>query len=148
MGAAIGIQAAAIEPRVRAIIAEASFTNLKDIIADYQRRIRQLPWHFLRNAALSRTQQIAHFRGKDVSPLDDVRRLTIPIMFLHGTHDTFIRSDYSRQLFEAANEPKQLCLIEGADHNDIWDVGGKKYLDAISTFLDSSFPSLPQRSST
>ena len=124
-----------MEPRVRAIIAEASFTNLRDIISDYQRRIIKLPWHFLRNAALSRTQAIANFRGRDVSPLDDVKRLRIPILFIHGTEDTFIDVNYSRHLYEAANEPKKLVLIEGADHNDVWSVGGKRYLDAIAEFL-------------
>lgn len=136
MGAAIAIQAAAVEPRVRAIIAEASFTKLRDIIADYQRRIIKLPWHFLRNAALSRTQAIADFRGRDVSPIDDIRTLRIPVLFLHGTEDSFINVEYSKKLYEAAQEPKKLVLIEGADHNDVWSTGGKKYLDAIAAFLN------------
>ncbi len=136
MGAAIAIQAAAVDKRVRAIMAEASFTNLHDIIADYQRRIIKLPWHFLRNAALSRTQAIANFRGRDVSPLNDVGRLSIPILFVHGTEDSFINVEYSRLLYEAAKEPKKLVLIEGADHNDVWSVGGKKYLDALASFLN------------
>jgi len=144
MGAAIAIQAAAVEPRVRAIISEASFTNLRDIIADYQRRIIKLPWHFLRNAALSRTQAIANFRGRDVSPIDNLEQLRIPILFIHGTEDSFIRVDYSRQLYEAANEPKKLVLIEGADHNDVWSTGGKKYLDAIGTFLHDHLESHTQ----
>ncbi len=135
MGAAIAIQAAAIEPRVRAVIAEASFTNLKDIITDYQRRIIKMPWHFLRNAALSRTQAIANFRGRHVSPLEDIRRLSIPVLFLHGTDDSLVNVEYSKQLFEAANEPKRLVLIDGADHNDVWSTGGKKYLDAMASFL-------------
>jgi alpha-beta hydrolase superfamily lysophospholipase len=135
MGAAIAIQAAAIEPRIKGIIAEASFANLRDIITDYQRRIIKLPWHFLRNAALARTQAIANFRGADVSPLTDVKNISIPLLFIHGTEDKSIDVEYSRHLYEAAHEPKRLVLIEGADHNDIWSVGGKKYLDSITTFL-------------
>ena len=137
MGAAIAIQAAVIDPRIRVVIAEASFTSLREIIVDYQRRIIKLPWHFLRNAAMARTQRIAKFKGRDVSPLDDLARLRTPILFIHGTEDSFIRHEYSRQLFEAANEPKQLMMIEGADHNDVWTVGGKRYQDTISTFLST-----------
>ena len=135
MGAAIAIQAAAIEPRIRVVVAEASFTNLREIIVDYQRRIIKLPWHFLRNVALARTQQLAQFKGRDVSPISDVQRLTIPILFIHGTNDTFIRHEYSLKLFAAAHEPKRLLLIDGADHNDVWDTGGKRYQDTLMEFL-------------
>lgn len=137
MGAAIAIQAAVIDPRIKAVVAEASFTSLRDIIVDYQRRILKLPWHFLRNAAMARTQRIAKFKGRDVSPLDDVARLRTPILFIHGTEDTFIRHEYSERLYQAANDPKHLLMIEGADHNDVWTVGGKRYQDTISTFLSA-----------
>ncbi len=145
MGAAIAIQAAVLDPRIRAVVAEASFTSLREVIVEYQRRLLKLPWHFLRNAAMARTQKIARFKGRDVSPIDDVKNLHTPILFIHGTEDAFIREDHSRQLYAAANEPKQLVLIDGADHNDISIIGGKKYHDAISSFFsahlaDSSTP--------
>jgi hypothetical protein len=137
MGAAIAIQAAVLDPRIRAVVAEASFTSLRDVIVEYQRRIIKLPWHFLRNAAMARSQKVGRFKGREVSPLDDVARLRTPILFIHGTDDTFIRLDHSQKLYAAANEPKKLVVIDGADHNDIWTVGGKRYQDAISTFFST-----------
>ncbi|MCU0453183.1 MAG: alpha/beta fold hydrolase [Bacteroidetes bacterium] len=146
MGAAIAIQAAVLDPRIRAVVAEASFTSLRDVIVEYQRRIIKLPWHFLRNAAMARSQKVARFKGREVSPIDDVSRLRTPILFLHGTDDTFIRQDHSQRLYAEANEPKQLVIIDGADHNDIWTVGGKKYQDAISTFFSTHLTDTSPRS--
>ena len=135
MGAAVAIQAAAIDSRISAVIAEASFTNLRTIFVDYQRRIIKLPWHFLRNVAMTRSQKMANFKARFVSPIEDVRTLKTPILFTHGTDDTFIKPLYSKMLFEAANEPKKLLLIKGANHNDVWDVGGAMYEDTLTDFL-------------
>ncbi|HEY4611801.1 MAG TPA: PhoPQ-activated protein PqaA family protein, partial [Bacteroidota bacterium] len=130
------IQAAAIDPRIKAVVAEASFTDLRTISVDYQRRIVKLPWHFLRNFAMSRSQKIANFKARLVSPLEDVKRLTTPVLFIHGTNDEFIRVEYSKILFEDATGPKDLLLIEGANHNDVWEVGGTIYERKILDFFE------------
>ncbi|MBI4428618.1 MAG: alpha/beta hydrolase [Ignavibacteriales bacterium] len=135
MGAAVAIQAATIDDRIRAVVAEACFTDLRTISVDYQRRIIKLPWHFLRNVAMSRSQAIAQFKARDVSPLKAVQMLRTPILFIHGTLDSFIKHEYSEALFAAANEPKRFLSIEGANHNDVWDVGGTRYEKTLVSFL-------------
>ncbi|MGH2567572.1 MAG: alpha/beta hydrolase [Bacteroidota bacterium] len=135
MGAAVALQAAARDPRIKAVVAEAGFTDLRTIFVDYQWRIAKLPWHFLRNVAMSRSQKIAKFKARDVSPLEDVKKLTTPVLFIHGTEDELIRVDYSRTLYEQATGPKDLLLIEGANHNDVWEVGGAEYERAIGDFF-------------
>ena len=136
MGAAVAIQAAAIDNRIAGVVAEASFTDLRTIFVDYQTRIIKLPWHFLRNFAMSRSQVLANFKARLVSPIDDVARVKAPLLFIHGTKDSFIRYQYSKRLYENATGLKQLLLIEGADHNDVWDVGGTKYESAILKFFE------------
>jgi pimeloyl-ACP methyl ester carboxylesterase len=137
MGAAVAIQAAAIDIRISAIVAEASFTTFRSIAVDYQRRLIKLPWHFLRNVALARSQKVAGFKARFVSPIQDVKRLHCPALFVHGREDTFIDVQYSKELFESAPEPKQLLLIDGAHHNDVWDIGGKNYEHTLLKFFDS-----------
>jgi hypothetical protein len=38
-------------------------------------------------------------------------------------------------VFEAANEPKALYLVEGADHNDVDLVGGEVYFTRVLEFV-------------
>lgn len=136
MGAAVAIQAAAIDERIAAVVAEASFTDLKTISVDYQRRIIKLPWHFLRNVYLARSQQLASFKARYVSPLEDLKRLRAPVLFIHGTNDSFIKPAYSEILYAAAHEPKELLIIPGANHNDLWEIGGHIYQQRIISFFD------------
>ena len=136
MGADVAIQAAAVDDRVKAVVAEASFTDLRTISVDYQRRIVKLPWHFLRNVAMSRSQKIANFKARDVSPLEDVQRLRIPILFIHGMEDKFIRYEYSKALYHVAPGPKDLFLVPGASHTDVWEISGSTYERKILSFFD------------
>ena len=138
MGAAVAIQAAAVDIRISGLVAEASFTTLRSIAVDYQRRLIKLPWHFLRNVALARSQRVAGFKARFVAPILDIKRLHCPILFVHGLLDTFIDVQYSKELHAACPGPKQLLLIEGAGHNDLWDIGGKKYEEALSGFFKST----------
>ena len=138
MGAAVAIQAAALDDRIRAVVAEASFTDLRTIAVDYQRRLIKLPWHFLRNVALTRAQIYARFKAREVSPLHDIRTLTIPVLLIHGIEDRFIRYQYSKQLYDNANEPKDLLLVPGAHHTNVWDVAGKEFEEKVLKFFDSA----------
>jgi dipeptidyl aminopeptidase/acylaminoacyl peptidase len=136
MGAAIALQAAAIDKRISAVVAEASFTDLRTVIVDHQKRIIKLPWHFLRNLAMSRPQKLAHFKARFVSPIHSVQNVHKPVLFIHGTDDTRVRAEYSKALYENANQPKELLLIQRGDHTNLLNVGGSEYETRIVTFFE------------
>jgi len=136
MGGAIAIQAAAIDHRIACVVSEGSYTALRIVFVDYQKRIIKLPWHFLRNIALVQSQKLANFKARLVAPIEDIKRVHVPILIVHGKNDSFIKSNYSNMLFESANEPKRLLLIDNANHNDVWEVGGKMYEDSVASFFE------------
>ncbi|HVN48019.1 MAG TPA: alpha/beta hydrolase [Bacteroidota bacterium] len=136
MGAAVAIQTAAIDRRIAAVVSEGSFASLRTIFVDYQTRIVKLPWHFLRNIALVQSQKTANFKARLVAPIEDVKKVHIPILFVHGEKDSFIKNEYSKKLFDAANEPKELLIVPGADHNNVWEIGGPMYEQAVASFFE------------
>lgn len=136
MGAAVALQAAAVDSRIDAIVAEASFTDLRTVMVDYQKRIIKLPWHFLRNLAMSRSQKLAGFKARYVSPIHAVRNVRKPVLFIHGTDDTKIRAEYSRVLYDNANQPKELLLVHQGDHTNLLNVGGSEYERRIMDFFE------------
>ncbi len=66
--------------------------------------------------------------------LAKISKVKCPVLVMHGTADTIIPPWHGEKLFAAANEPKQLVLIPGANHNDFTDVAGPKYFEAIRNF--------------
>jgi fermentation-respiration switch protein FrsA (DUF1100 family) len=137
MGAAVAIQAAALDARVASVVAESGFATLRTIFDDYQKRMIKMPWHYLRNLVIKRSEHLAHFRANAVSPLEALKNVHVPIFILHGTSDDRIASRYSELLFANAHEPKELWLIEGAHHNDMGEVGGVEYTRRILEFFQT-----------
>ncbi len=135
MGAAIALQAASVEPRIRAVVSEASFATLRQITVDYQKRLMRLPWHFLRNIAMKRSETIGLFKHRQVSPLAAVSNIHAPIFFIHGIEDRFIKYQYTQELFITANEPKELWFVAGAHHSDVHDTGKNEYEERIVRFF-------------
>ena len=138
MGAAIALQTAAIDTRISGVIAENSFLTLRSIFDDYQKRMIKLPFHYLRNLVIKRSELLAHFKANDVSPMESLKKIQIPIMIIYGTEDHLINHQYSVRLFSLANEPKEVFPIEGAKHNDTWQIAGKTYEQKILSFLERS----------
>ncbi len=143
MGAAVAVQVAAADRRVVSLVAESGFATLRTIFDDYQRRMIKLPWHYLRNIVIKRSEHLAHFKANAVSPLEAVREIHVPIFILHGTSDNLIKSSYSELVYGNANEPKELWLIQGARHSDMAEVGGEEYFRRIREFFERTVPPDP-----
>lgn len=136
MGAAIAIQVAAVDNRIAAIVAESGFATLRTVFDDYQVRMIKLPWHYLRNIVIKRSEYLARFKANVVAPVDAVKNIHIPIFLLHGTEDNLIKYNYSEKVYNAANEPKFFWLIPGARHHDMMEVGGEEYTKRITEFFE------------
>lgn len=135
MGAAIAIQAAAIDHRIAAVVAESGFARLRTTFDDYQKRMIKLPFHYLRNIVIKRSEHLAHFRANAVTPVEAVREVRVPLLLIHGTADRLIRHEYSEEIFRNANQPKELWLIPGATHSDVPEIGGTEYMRRIEAFF-------------
>ncbi len=59
-----------------------------------------------------------------------------PILVMHGTRDIVVPWSHGRQLFAAADEPKQALWVEGAGHNDLLEVAGQRYVETLRQFAD------------
>jgi hypothetical protein len=64
-----------------------------------------------------------------------ITRVHCPVLVVHGTADQVIPPDMGRRIAAAAPGPAELVLIDGADHNDTYDVGGRAYRDTVWAFL-------------
>jgi dipeptidyl aminopeptidase/acylaminoacyl peptidase len=121
MGAAIALQSAAVESRISSVVAEASFSNLREVTYDYA-GLQLTPWlgkTLFRPAtitALRVAEKEGEFRASDVSPETAVAARAFPILLICGTLDRRIPCRHSEQIFRAAKGPKQLWIVPGAGH--------------------------------
>lgn len=65
-----------------------------------------------------------------------------PLLHLHATEDETVRLELGQRLFAAANDPKELVIVEGATHgnfgNDVPTTMGALYGETIAAHLDAN----------
>ncbi len=71
----------------------------------------------------------------DASPISLLPECTVPMMFIHGTEDTFVPYDMMPDLYAAHPGPKEQLTVEGAGHALSLSVGGEEYVTKVHAFL-------------
>ena len=137
MGAAIAIQTAAIDKRVNRVIAIAPFYDLFSIALDHQVHIIGIRSKMLLKLVLSRAEKIANFKTSEVSPANDIHKIRIPILIVHGTKDVTVKGEYPQRLKEL-NGNARLLVVPNAGHIDVLEKGGKAYLDQLIEFIKAT----------
>ena len=56
-------------------------------------------------------------------PIDVVSEVKVPILLVAASDDQVNPKEETERLYAAANEPKELCVIEGATHYDVYEGG-------------------------
>lgn len=105
----------AAERDVAAVVLEAPYTSTVDVAAF---RLPVVP--------------VAWLMEDRFESLARIRAITEPLLVMHGDDDHVIPQRFGRQLFDAANEPKEGFWPTGIGHNDIFDRGG---FDAAAGFI-------------
>lgn len=72
------------------------------------------------------------------SSIDRIARIRAPLLVITAESDSIVPSQQSRRIFAAANDPKQLLVVAGADHNDFDLVAGPRVIEAVAAFIASN----------
>jgi len=123
LGGAIAIELATRHPEAAGLIVESSFTSIYDM-ATLQRRYALLP--------------TKAFLNQRFDSIEKVRRLRLPVLYLHGTADEIVPFSMGRRLFSESSGMKSFVAIEGGRHGDNAVVGGPAFRAAIRGFVDQA----------
>ena len=115
LGGAVALQAAAIDARIRTVVAVSTFSDLRTIATERAPRIASKKDIA---AALRLAEATAHFRVDDVSPAASAREIAVPVLLVHGEDDRETPSAHSQRVFAALPGPKRLLVVPGAGHDD------------------------------
>jgi dipeptidyl aminopeptidase/acylaminoacyl peptidase len=138
MGAAIALQVAAHNPRIRAVWADSPFASLRRVTEEFVRRITGLPDAVL-NPVLWTSIQVASYRGKfdvySVDPLALAGKISCPVYLVHGTADQLIATAHSENIYEALGSEKEIWFVEGARHARSIRHARREYSERLSRFF-------------
>lgn len=122
-GAAVAIQLAARDPRIRAVVAVSAFSTLRGVVRDYEKRLLPgvsdvLPDSYVQGA-VDEAGHMASFDPDLASPLSAARRLSAPLLLIHGTADTRVPFRHAVALAHAAGGRTRFIPVAGATHGSV-----------------------------
>lgn len=71
----------------------------------------------------------------EASALEQVRKCSRPMLFIHGDADTFVPTSMVYPLYDAKPEPKSLWIASGADHAASYRQYKEEYIQRVRDFV-------------
>jgi fermentation-respiration switch protein FrsA (DUF1100 family) len=115
LGTGVAVQLAASR-RVAAVVLDAPYSSLLDIA---QRHYGFIP--------------VKMFLLDTFASIDHIGRIGAPLLVMHGAEDRIIPLDSGQALFDAAKQPKEMVVLTGAGHSDIYAFGA---MQVLRKFID------------
>ncbi len=129
LGGAVAIVAAVQRPQVRAVAVDSTFSSYRKIAAAHLTRTLRSGW------VAGGIGRFCISGGYD--PVDVVARLAPrPLLVIASGRDRTCFPELSRELFDAAAEPKEYWLVAEADHTEALDLRPKEARERIVSFFE------------
>nr|WP_218032255.1 alpha/beta hydrolase [Dictyobacter kobayashii] len=121
--------------QVKAIIADCAYSSAFEILAYQGKRMYHLPaFPFVTLTSLVCKLRSGFF-FEEASALKQVKKTTLPILFIHGEEDTFVPTAMVHHLYEACPTYKESFLVPDAGHGLAFTVDPDGYARHTEDFL-------------
>ncbi|TCT14316.1 hypothetical protein EDC18_106114 [Natranaerovirga pectinivora] len=138
MGAATIIQYLAITDKISFAIVDCPYSDLcEQFTSVLKRACPYLPPRLMLLMGNIFFRLKGNFNVKSVSPIQDIKKIDIPMLFIHGANDCFVPPEMSKKLYEAKKDKKHLLIVSDAPHADSYNISPKLYENIVKEFLNS-----------
>ncbi len=140
LGAAAMVKAAAIDPRLEAIVVQSSYSSLPQAVEDTFENFVLLPrWPF---APL--IVALAEYRtGVEISQVDSARDLgtmpSRPVFIIHNKGDNLFLLHHAQKMYNSAQQPKSLWVVDGMGHVNPFHGHEAEYKTSVLNFFRNGF---------
>jgi dipeptidyl aminopeptidase/acylaminoacyl peptidase len=137
MGGATAIMAAAREPRLKAVVADSAWSDVRAWLRPSVKDSFLHPRDPFTALSLKLAARRTGIDLDDLRPADVVGRISPrPILLIHGRADEVIRASEAERNHGAAREPKELVLVSGAAHGDTIAPDGASLRGHVRDFFE------------
>ena len=108
---------------VSALVLEAPYTSIPDVISFRFKQYRMFPFG---------TFLLDKFESRKI-----IHKVDVPLLVMHGGKDELIPLELGQEIFDLANEPKEMMVFDTAGHTGLFRVGA---FTEIRKFLEKHTP--------
>lgn len=138
MGAATIMSASGetLPPYIRCFVEDCGYTSVWDEFSnELNNQFSLPPFPLLYTTSwLNKLQNGWSF--SEASPINQVAKCQRPMLFIHGSDDSYVKTEMVYRLYDAKREPKQLKVFEGSQHAMSFDDNKEEYTQLVKSFVN------------
>jgi len=121
--------------QVKVIIEDCGYSSVYDELSYQLKEMFRLPAFPILNATSILTSMKAGYGFYEASSVSQVKKAEVPILFIHGSEDTFVPTEMVYKVYDACASEKELLIVEGAGHGMARWVGMEGYDKKVTEFI-------------
>ncbi|TGY16016.1 alpha/beta hydrolase [Lactobacillus intestinalis] len=125
--------------QVKAVVEDCGYTSVKDEIEHEAQDLYHMPtfprFPMVEIVSGINKAKVGYF-FQDGSSVNQLKKNTRPILFIHGAKDTFVPTKMVYQNYKATKSPKELWIVPKAQHAKSYQTAPKQYEQHVARFLN------------
>ena len=123
---------------VKGIVEDCGYTSVWDIFADELDYLFGLPTFPILNVAEFVANIRAGYDFKEASSVEQVKNAQVPMLFIHGSEDNFVKTDMVYDVYDACPTTKEILVVEGAGHGQAHELDPELYFTTVFEFIEEN----------
>lgn len=122
---------------VKCIVEDCGYSSVWDEFSFQLKNVFHLPAFPILNAASMFSKLRAGYSFQEASSVEQLKKATVPMLFIHGDADTFVPFEMLDVVYNAcASAEKEKLVSPGAAHGGAVSTEPTLYWDTVTAFLD------------
>lgn len=137
MGGATVLMMSSLElpAQVKGIVSDCAFTSPKEVFSHVLKNMYHLPAFPVMNISNFLNKRFAGYGLDECNAAREVKKAKVPILFIHGSRDTFVPYSMCETMYENCASSKKKLIIEGAAHAECYYKDTDAYENALTEFI-------------
>lgn len=137
MGAATVLMTSGLElpAQVKGIISDCAFTSPKEVFSHVLKSMYHMPAFPTMQLADFLNRKLSGYGLDECNAAREVKKAKVPILFIHGSGDTFVPCSMCETIYENCASPKKKLIVEGAAHAESYYKDTDAYENALTEFI-------------
>lgn len=124
---------------VRGIVSDCGFTSPKEVFTHVLNNMYHLPAFPAIQGADLLNKKLAGYGMDECNAKHEVKKAEVPILFIHGSADTFVPCSMCHEIYDNCSSPKRKLIVEGAAHAESYYKNMESYEKALDEFAEEIF---------
>lgn len=124
---------------VKGIVSDCGFTSPKEVFTHVLNHMYHLPAFPAIQGADLLNKKLAGYGMDECNAKYEVQKAEVPILFIHGSADTFVPCSMCDEIYGNCRSPKRKLVVEGAAHAESYYKDMERYEKELDEFAEQIF---------